>query len=94
MKWFKRGKSEDTVLPDVATPDSAQEIETQKDVVEKEKPSPGFFEKLKAGLKKTQSAVFGRLDDVFLAFRSVDEELFEELEEVLISADFLNISIM
>ncbi len=87
MKWFKRGKSEDPVLTDVATPDSAQEIETQKDVVEKEKPSLGFFEKLKAGLKKTQSAVFGRLDDVFLAFRSVDEELFEELEEVLISAD-------
>ncbi len=52
-----------------------------------EKPQKSFFAKLKEGLSKTRSAVFGRIDDVFYAFKSVDEELFEELEEVLITAD-------
>ena len=81
MNWFKRGKNDDKVLSDVTAPVDIES--TQKE----EKKSVSFFEKLKAGLKKTQEAVFGRLDDVFYAFRSVDEELFEELEEVLISAD-------
>ncbi len=47
----------------------------------------GFFEKLKEGLLKTKDAIVGKIDSVFKAFRQVDEELFEELEELLISAD-------
>ena len=47
----------------------------------------GFFDKLKQGLLKTKSAIVGKLDDFFKMFRKVDEELFEELEELLISAD-------
>lgn len=52
-----------------------------------EKPKKSFFAKLKEGLSKTRTAVFGRIDNVFYAFKSVDEDLFEELEEVLITAD-------
>ncbi len=47
----------------------------------------GFFEKLKQGLFKTKNAIMGKLDDFFKKFVKVDEELFEELEELLISAD-------
>jgi len=47
----------------------------------------GFFEKLKNGLNKTKSAIVGKIDDIVKSFRRVDEELFEELEEALISAD-------
>ena len=47
----------------------------------------GFFEKLKAGLAKTKNAVFGQLDALFHSFSKVDEEMLEELEEVLITAD-------
>lgn len=47
----------------------------------------GFFEKLKKGLNKTKNAIVGKIDDVFKKFRKVDEELFDELEELLISAD-------
>lgn len=47
----------------------------------------GFFEKLKAGLSKTKNAVFGRLDGLFKSFSKVDEDLLEELEEILITAD-------
>ena len=47
----------------------------------------GFFDKLKQGLLKTKNAVVGKIDDLFKAFVRVDEDLFEELEEILITAD-------
>lgn len=47
----------------------------------------GFFEKLKAGLSKTKDAFVGKINNLFRAFAKVDEELLEELEEILISAD-------
>ena len=36
----------------------------------------GFFEKLKKGLQKTKTAIFGKIDSLFKSFRKVDEELF------------------
>ncbi len=47
----------------------------------------GFFDKLKNGLFKTKSAIVGKIDSIFKHFTSVDEDLFDELEELLISAD-------
>ncbi len=47
----------------------------------------GFFDKLKSGLSKTKNAIIGKIDDLFKSFRKVDEDLFDELEELLISAD-------
>ena len=47
----------------------------------------GFFDKLKSGRNKTKNAIVGKIDNIVKSFRKVDEELFEELEEALISAD-------
>jgi len=47
----------------------------------------GFFEKLKQQLTKTKSAIVGKIDDLFKNFVKIDEDLFDELEELLISAD-------
>ena len=47
----------------------------------------GFFDKLKSGLFKTKNAIVGKIDNLFKSFRKVDEDLFDELEELLISAD-------
>ena len=47
----------------------------------------GFFDKLKNGLFKTKSAIVGKIDALFKSFRKVDEDLFDELEELLITAD-------
>jgi fused signal recognition particle receptor len=49
--------------------------------------SMGFFDKLKQGLIKTKNAIVDKIDGLFKSFVKVDEELFEELEELLISAD-------
>ena len=47
----------------------------------------GFFEKLKQGLAKTKNALFGRVRDLFISMRKVDEDMLDELEEILITAD-------
>ena len=47
----------------------------------------GFLTKLKEGLAKTKNALFGRIDAMLKHFVRVDEELLEELEELLITAD-------
>ena len=47
----------------------------------------GFFEKLKQGLAKTKNAIFGRVRDLFISMRRVDEDMLDELEEILITAD-------
>ena len=47
----------------------------------------GFFEKLKEGLSKTKNAFVSQVDNLFKSFVKVDEELFDELEELLICAD-------
>ena len=47
----------------------------------------GFFDKLKQGLLKTKNALKGKVDALFKKFQRVDEDLFDELEELLISAD-------
>lgn len=46
-----------------------------------------FLDKLKAGLKKTKDALFGKVHDLLSNFVRVDEDMLEELEELLISAD-------
>ncbi len=47
----------------------------------------GFFDRLKAGLAKTKQAFLGRVDDLLKSFVRIDEDLFDELEELLITSD-------
>ena len=47
----------------------------------------GFFSKIGAGLKKTRDSIMGSVNSMLHAFTKIDEELFEELEEILIMGD-------
>jgi fused signal recognition particle receptor len=46
-----------------------------------------LFEKLRRGLAKTQSSLVGRIDSLLRGRTHIDDELIEELEEILITAD-------
>ena len=46
-----------------------------------------FLDKLKNGLLKTKNALFGQVDNILKAFVRVDEDMLDELEELLITAD-------
>ncbi len=47
----------------------------------------GLFSKISQGLKKTRDSLAGSVNMVLRSFTKIDEELFEELEEILITAD-------
>lgn len=47
----------------------------------------GFFKKISDGLKKTRDSFMGALTGLVNSFTKIDEELFEELEEILIMSD-------
>ncbi len=47
----------------------------------------GFFSKISAGLKKTRDSIMGSVTSMLRSFTKIDEELFEELEEILIMGD-------
>lgn len=46
-----------------------------------------LFDRLKQGLTKAKQGITDRIDDVLKSYTKVDEELLEELEEILITAD-------
>ena len=47
----------------------------------------GFFSRLVAGLTKTRDNIVSGIDSIFSAFSSINEEFYEETEEILIMGD-------
>ena len=47
----------------------------------------GFFKRLVSGLTKTRNSIVSSMDSIFNGFSKIDEEFYEELEEVLIMGD-------
>ncbi|MDF2611881.1 MAG: ftsY [Lachnospiraceae bacterium] len=47
----------------------------------------GFFSKLVQGLSKTRNSIAHGIDSIFSGFSSIDDDFYEELEEILIMAD-------
>ena len=55
--------------------------------MDEEKEKKGFFARLKAGLTKTRDSIVRGIDSVFNGFSSIDDDFYEELEEILIMGD-------
>lgn len=47
----------------------------------------GFFEKLKSGLTKTRDGFTDKISEMLKIYVTIDEDLFEELEEILVTSD-------
>ena len=82
--------------PETTPPDSAtaaardpEQDSLPAPVSDPEKPSsaPGFFARLKAGLKRTTSQFGEGVATLFLGRKTIDDALFEELETLLLTAD-------
>ena len=76
--------------------DSAQEVEQAiphkeeipvKKPVQQEKNRASLFKRLQQRLSKTRTSLVYRLDTLFLGKKEIDQELFDDLEEILITAD-------
>ncbi|MCJ0416681.1 signal recognition particle-docking protein FtsY [Clostridioides difficile] len=62
------------------------EIES-KEIEDKEDKKVNLFERLKQGLTKAKQGITDRIDEVLKSYTKIDEELLEDLEEILITAD-------
>ena len=89
---------EEIKAEDIETQEKQDEIEESEDTVENQiddeveeeekKPKKvSLFDRLKQGLTKAKQGITDRIDEVLKAYTKVDEELLEDLEEVLITAD-------
>lgn len=84
------------VFKEVALDSSVEEIqneelqlvEDKKEIEEVvEEPKISLFERLKQGLSKAKQGITDRVDQVLKSYTKVDEDLLEEIEEILITAD-------
>lgn len=69
------------------TEESVEEAEELTEDAEEEEEPVSFFSKLKDGLFKTRKNITEKINDVLTSFKAVDEDLFDELEEILITSD-------
>ena len=68
--------------------DENKEIETEtKNEEVLEKPKVNFFDKLKVGLDKARKNMTDKIDDLLKSYSKIDDELFDDLEEILVTAD-------
>ena len=47
----------------------------------------GFFKRLVEGLTKTRDNVVSKIDEIFSGFSSIDDDFYEEIEEILVMGD-------
>jgi fused signal recognition particle receptor len=55
--------------------------------IETKKTEPNLFSRLKTGLSKTRAVLNTDINELFTASKTIDENLFEELEELLVTSD-------
>lgn len=86
--------AESAEVPAATEPTSSEEAQLApepepvvvEEVVEKEPVS--LYQRMRQGLSKTRSSLVGRMDDLLGSRTRLDEEFLEEMEELLITADF------
>lgn len=72
---------------DVSIDNIESPIVSEVEIEEPAKKKPGFFEKLMSGLTKTRDDISNKIDGILKSYKKIDEELFDDLEEVLVTAD-------
>ena len=70
--------------PDEEKMEKTQEIQVEEAV---DGSKYNLFKRLKDGLFKTKKGIVDRVDNLLKLYKKIDEDLFEELEEILITAD-------
>ncbi|NLJ83365.1 MAG: signal recognition particle-docking protein FtsY [Halanaerobiaceae bacterium] len=86
LNFFKRDKDKkEQKLEDVIEDKNREKSVESEGEGKKEK--QGLFSRLKSGLSKTRDGFINQVSSLFASYGRIDDELFEELEEILIQAD-------
>jgi fused signal recognition particle receptor len=88
LKWFRKKEDE---LPESSSSGSPEEGPASAESINQgEAPQgngKGFFQRLKERLTKTRETFVGRVDQLVLGKKEIDEDLLDDLEEILITSD-------
>lgn len=103
FKFFKKKKKDEEVKEQEVLEETSQEKASQEEPEETENPQEvseeteeiseehptkkSWFDSLKEGLSKTSHGISGALDNLLRGKAKIDDDLFEEIEEILISSD-------
>lgn len=82
--------TEEFSKPAVVEETEIEVVADDLEVEQKEEKQPSAWsitQKFKAGLEKTRTSFTSKVNDLVARYRKVDEDFFEELEEVLLQAD-------
>lgn len=80
-KIFGLGADEETEA------ENQEEVEAKREDAEQEEDGKSLFGRLKEGLSKTRDGFVSQLESLFRSYDKINEELYEDLEEILIQAD-------
>lgn len=85
LNWFRKNNKD----KDEYTNDEQDKLiaESKEGDLSKEIHKEGFFDKIISGLSKTRKEMSGKLDSILSAYKKIDGELFDDLEEALVIAD-------
>src|SRR5690554_663584 len=86
LNFFKRDKDKKTEKLEEVVENKNIEQAVEAPANEKKK-KQSLFSRLKSGLTKTRDGFINQVSSLFSSYTRIDEELFEELEEILIQAD-------
>ena len=78
---------EDAIEKKEEAQEETKEVENTEEVVEEEPKKVSLFQRLKEGLDKTRKEVGIKINTVLGAYVKIDDEMLEDLEDILISAD-------
>ena len=83
-------REEETIEKETIEKEIIEEVDgddSQDPAQEEGQEKMGIFARLLAGLSKTKDNITGRIDSLLKSYTKIDEELLEDLEEILITAD-------
>ena len=88
LKWFRKKEDE---FPDGSSNGSPEArpapAESLNQIEEPREERKGFFQRLKERLSKTRETFVGRVDQLVLGKKEIDDDLLDDLEEILITSD-------
>lgn len=77
----------DAIENEVEEISGAESIEEEAEENSETEKKQGFFSRLVAGLTKTRDSFVSGIDSIFSGFSAIDDDFYEEIEEILIMGD-------
>lgn len=89
LGWFKKkfSKTEETAAAEKTVENVDNSVPEAEQPLEDAPATSSMLQRLSSRLGKTKESLVYRVDSLFLGKKEIDAELFDELEEILITAD-------